>query len=138
MNSEEIRECLRQKGIKPTVNRILVMKELSLASCPLSLTDLEIAIDTLDKASIFRVLELFSEKDIVHSIEDGSRSLKYELCHNPNSHSISDQHVHFFCRRCHKTFCFEDVKIPLVNIPEGFSPHSVNYMIKGECPKCKR
>ena len=27
---------------------------------------------------------------------------------------------------------------PLVNIPEGFYPHAINYMIKGICPKCSK
>ena len=34
--------------------------------------------------------------------------------------------------------CFESDRIPLVNIPEGFYPHAINYMIKGICPKCSK
>ena len=90
------------------------------------------------KASIFRMLELFSEKEIVHVIEDGSRSFKYELCYSDTHHTISDQHVHFYCERCKQTYCFESDRIPLVNIPEGFYPHAINYMIKGICPKCSK
>ena len=90
------------------------------------------------KASIFRVLELFSEKEIVHVIEDGSRSFKYELCYGDTHHTISDQHVHFYCERCKETYCFESERVPLVNIPEGFYPHAINYMIKGICPKCSK
>ena len=88
--------------------------------------------------SIFRVLELFAEKDVVHVIEDGSRALKYELCHASGDHSPADQHVHFYCERCHETYCLEDVPIPPVAIPDGFTAHSVNYMIKGLCPTCSR
>ena len=88
------------------------------------------------KASIFRMLELFSEKGIVHVIEDGCRSFKYELCYNKTHHTISDQHVHFYCERCKETYCFESDRIPQVNIPEGFYPHAINYMIKGICPNC--
>lgn len=103
----------------------------------MSLADLQASLGfTIDKASIFRVLELFSDKNTVHVIEDGSRSLKYELCHNGAQHSISDQHVHFYCERCKETYCFESVGIPQVRIPEGFQPHAINYMIKGICPKC--
>ena len=90
------------------------------------------------KASIFRMLELFSEKEIVHVIEDGCRSFKYELCYNKTHHTISDQHVHFYCERCKETYCFESDRIPQVNIPEGFYPHAINYMIKGICPKCSK
>lgn len=139
MSNNDVEDILTRKEVKPTSNRILVMRELIKALHPVSLADLEISLGfSMDKASIFRVLELFSEKDIIHVIEDGSRSLKYELCHSGTHHTISDQHVHFYCERCKETYCFEDVSVPLVNIPEGFSPHAINYMIKGICPKCSK
>ncbi len=139
MSSRVIEQILENNGIKPTANRILVMKELMKASHPVSLAELEISSEfSMDKASIFRTLELFADKYVVHVIEDGSRSLKYELCRNGNRHTIADQHAHFYCERCNTTYCFESAKIPLIDIPEGFTPHSVNYMIKGICPECGR
>ena len=137
MTSNDINDILNCKGIKPTANRILVMKELMKASHPINLADLEALLEfSMDKASIFRVLEIFAEKDVVHVIEDGSRSLKYELCHSGDKHSIADQHAHFYCERCKETYCLESSKVPMIDIPDGFKPHSINYMIKGICPKC--
>lgn len=136
--NNEIEALLLGKGVKPTANRILVMKELLKATCPVSLADLEASLGyTLDKASIFRALELFAEKDVAHVIEDGSRSLKYELCRGDKSHSLADQHAHFYCEVCKSTYCLEAAKVPLIDIPDGFNPHSINYMIKGVCPKCQ-
>lgn len=139
MSSTYIENILNDKGVKPTSNRILVLKEIIKASHPVSLADLEAMLEfSMDKASIFRVLELFSKKDIVHVIEDGSRSLKYELCQSSSNHSIYDQHVHFYCENCKEIYCFDTVSVPLINMPDGFHPHSVNYMIKGLCPKCNK
>lgn len=139
MGNIDIETFLNGKGIKPTSNRILVMKELIKASHPVSLADLKKLLDfSMDNASIFRVLELFTKMDIVHVIEDGSRSLKYELCRGGVHHTISDQHVHFYCEQCKETYCLEDVKVPMVHIPDGFHPHSINYMIKGICSKCSK
>ena len=133
-----VENILIGKGVKPTPNRILVLNELIQTVNPVSLADLEEMLDySVDKASIFRVLELFAEKEVVHVIEDGSRSLKYEMCQSHNHHSISDQHVHFYCEKCGKIYCFKTETVPLANMPEGFIPHSVNYMIKGLCPECK-
>lgn len=137
MNNQEIENALEAKGVKPTANRILVMRELLKANHPVSLADLEEMIGlTMNKGSVFRVLELFAEHDVVHSIEDGSRSLKYELCNGADGHSIFDEHVHFYCEKCRQTFCFEGLKVPVLDMPEGFSPRSINYMIKGICPNC--
>lgn len=139
MDTAETERILIRRGVKPTANRILVYKELHRASHPVSLADLESALDhRMDKASIFRVLEVFTEKEIVHAIEDGSRSQKYELCHSEEHHSIADQHVHFYCEQCRETYCLESVSVPQVPVPEGFEAHTVNYMIKGLCPKCSR
>jgi len=137
MYNTRIDDILNRKEIKPTPNRILVMKELMKASHPISLADLEALLEfSMDKASIFRVLELFAEKDVVHVIEDGSRSLKYELCSSGKNHSIADQHAHFYCEHCKKTYCIETASVPLIDIPDGFTPHSINYMVKGMCPEC--
>lgn len=133
----EIEKLLEAKGVKPTPNRILVLKELLKASSPVNLADLEVLLGfTLDKASIFRVLELFAERDVIHVIEDGSRSLKYELCPGGAHHTIADQHVHFYCEHCKETFCIPCIKVPGVELPEGFKSHVVNYVVKGMCPKC--
>lgn len=139
MSNDIVEKLLYGKGVKPTANRILVMKELMKASNPVNLADLEVLLEfTMDKASIFRVLELFAEKDVVHVIEDGSRSLKYELCHSGTKHSIADQHAHFYCEHCKETYCIEAARVPMIDIPDGFTPHSINYVIKGICPKCSK
>lgn len=136
MNNSEIEKILTSNGIKPTANRMLVLKELARRTHPINLADLEMSLDPMDKASIFRVLELFSEKDIVHVIEDGSRSLKYELCHGKEHHSFSDQHAHFYCEKCGSLFCLDDVKLPTIEIPQKYKVKSINFMFKGICPNC--
>lgn len=139
MGNNVIEKLLESKGVRLTANRILVMRELMHSSHPVSLAELETSLGfSMDKASIFRVLELFADKDVVHVIEDGSRSLKYEVCHSGDKHSIADQHAHFYCECCKETYCFETARIPMIDIPDGFTPHSVNYMIKGVCRKCSK
>lgn len=137
MNNRDIETILSKKGIRPTANRILVVRALSESTNPLSLTDLETVLYPMDKGSIFRVLELLAENELVHVIEDGSRSQKYEMCDNDDHHTISDQHVHFYCESCKTTYCLEEIKVPVIEIPDGFMPRSVNFVLKGKCPKCK-
>ncbi len=134
-NAESI---LIRKAVKPTPNRIIVLNALLDAAHPVSMGDLESAIETMDRSSIFRTLTLFVQHDIVHSIEDGSGSLKYEVCGGEQHCTIADMHPHFYCESCHETSCFEDIHIPEVALPSGYHVHSVNYMVKGLCPKCAR
>lgn len=138
MDTFEIENILTSHGIKPTANRVLVLKELARNTHPVNLADLETSLYPMDKASIFRVLDLFSKKDIIHVIEDGSRSLKYELCHGKEHHSFSDQHAHFYCEECGSVFCLDDVQLPTMGIPEKYKVKSVNLMFKGLCPNCDK
>lgn len=131
-------ETLQHKGIKPTPNRIIVLKALLDASYPMSLNELDQTIGTMDRSSIFRVLTLFHQSDVVHALEDGSGSLKYEACHSEDHCSIDDMHPHFYCERCHRTYCLEDSAIPRLQLPEGYTPHSINYMVKGICADCNK
>ena len=59
MHTHETEERLEAKGIRPTANRILVLKALGEAGHPMSLTDLETQIESMDKSSVFRTLTLF-------------------------------------------------------------------------------
>lgn len=135
MNIDEI---LLAAGVQPTPNRLLVLRELQRAGRILSLRELEDRIDTVDKSGIFRVLRLFADHHLVHEIDDGTGSAKYEPCHvHRHDTAHDDQHVHFFCRRCHRTFCLDHIAIPLVELPPGYLPEETNYVIKGLCPACE-
>ncbi len=69
-------EILERKKVRPTANRILVLEALLDTAHPVSLMELDDIIQTMDKSSVFRVLNVFLEADVVHGIEDGSGSLK--------------------------------------------------------------
>ena len=138
MNSQDMISRLESKGIRPTANRILVMKTLMGEQNPQSLSNLERKMVSMDKSSIFRTLTLFLEHDVVHAFEDGRGVLCYELCEEKGACDHHDGHIHFYCESCHRSFCMEDIHIPSFELPEGFYPHSVSFVIKGECPECRK
>ena len=133
---EEVIHILEEAEIKPTSNRILVLSKLIESKNPMSLVELETALETLERSSIFRVLVVLLEHDVIHSIEDGKGITKYEICNGLHHCSVDDMHAHFYCEKCEKVFCFEDVKAPMLKIPSDFKVRSVNYMLKGICPEC--
>ena len=138
MNTQDIISRLESKGIRPTANRILVMKTLMGEQNPQSLSNLERKMVSMDKSSIFRTLTLFLEHDVVHAFEDGRGVLCYELCEEKGACDHHDGHIHFYCESCQRSFCMEDIHIPSFELPEGFYPHSISFVIKGECPDCRK
>ncbi|MCM1336688.1 MAG: transcriptional repressor [Candidatus Amulumruptor caecigallinarius] len=135
---QDIEQLMEQAGIRPTSNRVLVMRALEASAHPLSLAELEAEIGTMERSSVFRTLTLLLDHHLLHAIEDGRGIVKYELCHGHEHHTRDDMHVHFYCEGCHEVFCFEELPVPDVELPEGFEANSVNYMLKGLCPRCSR
>ena len=138
MENKNVIERLEHKGIKPTANRILVLKALLEKRKPMKLADIEDAIINMDKSSIFRVLTIFLNHDVVHSFEDGKGILNYELCESEGECRHTDSHIHFYCESCCKSFCLEDIVFPHIDLPDGFTLHSFSFVVKGECPACKK
>ena len=138
MNEAKCTQLLEEHGIKPTANRIVVLKELVKALHPITLSELEYKILSIDKSNIFRALNLFKEHHLVHVIEGGSEGVRYELCHSHDHDHDDDQHPHFYCEECQQTYCLDHLEMPSFDLPEGFEMHTVNCMVKGICPHCRK
>jgi len=135
--NHNISEILEEHGIRATANRIIVLRALLESDGPLTMSELESGIDSLDKSSIFRALVTFREHHLVHGIDACDEGTKYEVCHSDHEKGDSDEHVHFHCSVCHRTFCFEDVPVPSASFPDGFHVEEVNYVATGICPECR-
>ena len=132
-NAEEL---LTRAGVRPTANRILVVRALLGAPSPLSLIDLERELQTVERSSILRALTALHERDVVHAMEDGRGVVCYEVCHGDPHCTIDDMHPHFYCEECRRVVCMNSVDIPRVSLPEGYELRSINYMLKGVCAEC--
>lgn len=139
MAVETNEQQLQAHGIHPTAARILVLQKLSELTHPVSMTELETELETMDKSTIFRTLNVLLEHHAIHSFEDGSGSTKYEKCRCESTVCrVENRHIHFYCEECRRTFCIEDVKIPVVALPEGYRIETINYTVKGLCPECSK
>lgn len=136
LTEEHCVSLLERHHVKPTANRIVVVRALAAASRPLLLSELEAKIGTIDKSGIFRTLTVFKENHLVHLVEDGCQGVRYELCHSHHADEDDDMHVHFHCEQCHRTFCLDNTPIPTIDLPEGYRMSSANYVVKGICPEC--
>lgn len=138
MTKEELTQLMARHGVKVTANRLMIARALHEARRPMSLGELEGQLDTIDKSNIFRALQLFRESHLVHALDDTGDGVRYELCHSRHDDEDDDLHVHFYCTRCHRTFCLEDIPVPQVSVPEGFRPQAQTHLVRGLCPACRR
>ncbi|MDR1415780.1 MAG: transcriptional repressor [Odoribacteraceae bacterium] len=133
---EDLEKRLEERDIRVTAVRLLVFRAMLGHPQAFSLADMEEALESVDKSTLSRTIRLFHEKLLIHSIDDGSGSIKYSVCGSDCSCCLSDLHVHFHCRRCGRTCCLEEVAIPAVQLPPGFRPEAVNFVLKGLCDRC--
>lgn len=127
---------LDRRGIKPTAIRLLVIKAMMQAERAVSLLDLETLLDTVDKSTISRTIALFLSHHLIHSIDDGSGSLKYAVCDNSCNCVVQDLHSHFYCENVIVHSAWKVHISPVIDLPKGFTLHSINYVLKGVCSEC--
>jgi len=101
--------------------------------------DIEKSTDaSFDRVTVYRTLQTFVDKGIIHNIPTTDNSILYALCKdNCEAGQHHDNHVHFICDVCDKTFCLDDVIVPEVKLPKGFTPVKAAMMVTGICMDCK-
>lgn len=134
---KNIENKLTNKHVKPTAMRELVLKILSEQTNAVSLADIESIFDKADKVTLYRTLKTFEENKLIHSIDDGTGSVKYALCNDSCQCNPNELHVHFLCTKCHHTYCLNDTPIPAINLPDNFTLETINMVVKGKCHNCK-
>lgn len=92
--------------------------------------------ESADRATIYRTLQLFLKKGIIHCVPTTSAIVVYALCRMRGPGSLSD-HAHFICEGCGKTYCLEATGIPEVHLPENFSMTGRDLVMRGKCDSCK-
>jgi Fur family ferric uptake transcriptional regulator len=127
---------LKKRNIKPTAMRELVLKVLSEQTSAVSLADIEKLFDKADKTTLYRTLKTFEENKLIHSIDDGTGSVKYAMCKETCECNPEDLHVHFLCTKCQHTYCLNDIAIPSISLPINFKLETINLVVKGICINC--
>ncbi len=135
---KETDKKLTIRNIKPTAMRELVLKVLTQQNVAISLTDLEHKFHNADKTTLYRTLKTFEENKLIHSIDDGTGSIKYALCKETCQCHPDDLHVHFLCTNCQQTYCLNDISIPSIALPLNFKLETINMVVKGICSNCDK
>src|SRR5215470_6037253 len=90
--------------------------------------------EKFDRVTVYRTLQTFVEKGIIHTIPTSDNSVRYALCKdNCTEGHHHDNHIHFICLQCGTTLCLEDVVVPEIKMRRGFSINEIEVVVKGIC-----
>jgi Fur family ferric uptake transcriptional regulator len=132
-----IAAVLRKKNLSITDSRRKILTLFLQSKDALAHGDIEKkAGEKFDRVTIYRTLQTFVEKGIVHTIPTSDNSVRYALCKDCTEDHHHDDHVHFVCSYCHTTICLDDVVSPSIELPKGFTADNVQVVINGVCDGC--
>ena len=132
-------DILRRKSLSVTDSRKKILGLFLDSHDALAHGDIEKkAGEKFDRVTVYRTLQTFVEKGIIHSIPTSDNSVRYALCRDCQEGHHHDEHVHFVCSECGKTICLDDVVSPKIDLPSGYVVENVQVVINGICKDCFR
>ena len=134
-------ELLERGGIELTTHRKRVFDVITASVKALTpkviLTKIH-RTHTMDKVTLYRILDLFVAKKVVRRIASQEGQVYYEIVcedHRPS-------HSHFFCRECGDIECLEDLPLKAFKNKLRFhgrwEDNEIDLKLEGVCTQCKK
>lgn len=138
-NKELITQLLRSSNLSVTDTRVKILELFFKSSGALEHADFErLSGKAFDRVTIYRTLQTFLDKGIIHKIPTSDTSVRYALCKSEcREHEHHDHHVHFRCEECGSTQCLDETEVPAISLPKGYAVHNVEVVVSGVCKECK-
>lgn len=134
----QIETILKRNNLSVTGSRKKILQLFLADAGALAHGDIEVrAGEKFDRVTIYRTLQTFVEKGILHTIPTADNSVRYALCkeecYEGHHH---DHHIHFVCTQCGTTYCLDDIVTPEIKLPDGYRPIHTEVLTEGVCKNC--
>lgn len=135
----DINDILKKNQLSVTDSRKSILDLFIHSNGALEHADIEKQTgEKFDRVTVYRTLQVFMEKGIIHTIPTSDNSIRYALCkENCAGGHHHDNHVHFVCTVCGQTTCLDSVIVPEVRLPIGFKPLEKQMIVTGVCEGCQ-
>lgn len=129
---------MKDHSLRLTQSRRDVISVFLNSNVAVSHADIEAEVDgEYDRVTIYRTLKSFLESGLIHKVLDDNGGARYALCDDACADGDHrHNHIHFKCSNCDQTTCLDNVNIPNVELPKGFTIEESNYLVTGICDKC--
>ena len=136
----EVNDILRKNQLSVTDSRKSILDLFLHSNGALAHADFEKQTgEKFDRVTVYRTLQAFMEKGIIHTIPTSDNSIRYALCKDDCTEGHHhDNHVHFLCNVCGRTTCLDSVTVPEVKLPKGFRPMDSQMIVSGICGQCQQ
>jgi len=137
MNSENIKDLLQKRKLKATTSRLRLLTELEKHGSAMSYSSIQLALNPIDRVTLYRTIESLKEKGIIHKAFQENSEIYYAICGNSceENHHHHD-HVHFKCLKCNTISC-EKLDQSLEFSLSDFIVNKISINLEGVCKFCK-
>lgn len=136
MKYSDYKKLLKTHTLRITDCRIDVLESFYHTKHALSFKDLEEVLMDYDRVTLYRTLNSFIEKGLLHKIPSDSGFASYGLCSGEcTDSSHHHDHVHFKCNNCGHIECLPEHLVPKVKLP-GYQIKEQNLIVNGVCKRC--
>ena len=135
-----IQNILKRNQLSITGSRVKILELFLAQSGALAHGDIEKRTgEKFDRVTVYRTLQVFLNKGIIHSIPTADNSVLYALCKDDCAEGHHhDNHIHFICDDCGNTTCMDEVTVPVISLPKGYKMRQVEMVVSGRCRECAR
>jgi Fur family ferric uptake transcriptional regulator len=140
-NTRSTEATLHNAGLRRTPVRIGVLDLLSKSDVPLGVPEmLEKLPEHTDAVTVYRTLNTFTRKKLVHRVRGEDQTWRYAL--SGTVPSPQHQHPHFVCQDCGKVECLHnsqvtDRVVKSLNVDPKYTVGYAEVVLHGLCPKCQ-
>lgn len=132
----EIEHLLAHHDLKKTATRKSIVEVFLNNEHAISQRQIEEQLGDPDRVTIYRTLNTFEEKGLIHRIIASDNEVRYAMCKdNCSTEQHVDNHLHFNCTDCGKTYCLS-VEIPPLNMPQNYKVKNAHVLVEGICERC--
>ena len=136
--THNIKEILKRSQLSVTASREKILHLFLEQQGALAHGDIEKkAGEKFDRVTVYRTLQTFVEKGIIHTIPTADNSIRYALCKDDCADGHHhDHHIHFVCTNCKNTYCLDDIVTPDIKLPKGYTYKHIEVVVEGICKNC--
>lgn len=146
MNQESFKDMLKEKGLKVTNQRVMILKVLS-SSPGMHLTTEEIydlvkrEYPEIGLATVYRTIQLLLDLNLIDKINLDDGFVRYEIAGDKDRES-GHHHHHLICTECGSVYSFEDDLLEglerYITDTMGFEVVDHEVKLYGYCKNCKK
>jgi Fe2+ or Zn2+ uptake regulation protein len=138
---ETIEAAIRGAGLRITPVRVGVLDVLRKSPRPIDVPGiLERLPARTDAVTVYRTLNTFTKKQMVHRVRGEDRSWRYAIGEG-SVERRAHRHPHFVCESCGKVECLKEAQIPAslvrsLKLEGGYVVSYSEVVLHGVCPRC--